>query len=64
VSFKSRFCLALSLLNLHDPDCKHCAVQNCMGIAMRRLKDLNEHAQRMCQQKTHGEDKKNDSDAA
>lgn len=51
----------LSLWNRHDPDCEGCAVQNCMVAAMRRLRELNEPAQRMRRQNSGGESKKNDS---
>lgn len=64
MSLRRHLCAALAFFSLHRPDCEHCAVQDCMGAAMRRLRDLNEHAQRLCEQKSHGEVNKNDSDAA
>lgn len=64
MSLRRHFCVALAFLDLHRPDCEHCAVQDCMGVAMRRLRDLNEHAQRMYQEKSQAEGEKKGSDAA
>lgn len=63
MSYRRYVCAALELLKLHTPDCEHCSVQDCVGVAMRRLKELNEHAQRVCQQKQARANSSND-DAA
>ena len=47
VSYRWYFCAALQFLHLHSPDCEHCSVMDCMGVAMRRLRELNEHAQQV-----------------
>jgi hypothetical protein len=54
VSLRWYVCASLEFLKFHSPDCDDCSVQDCMGVAMRRLKELNEHAERVCQQKSHG----------
>jgi predicted metal-binding protein len=64
MSLRSYFCVALALVNLHSPDCQHCAVQDCMRGAMRRLRELNEHAQRIREQKSQEQTKKTDDNAA
>lgn len=65
VSFRSRMCLALSWLKLHDPDCEHCAAQDCVGLTIgRRLRELNEHTQPRYQQDSDGEVTKSKDGAA
>ena len=64
MSLRRRLCVALAFFNLHRPDCEHCGVQNCTGIAIRRLRELNEHAQRLSQQKSGGEVQSPEDDAA
>jgi predicted metal-binding protein len=64
MSWRRHLCEALALFNFHSPDCEHCAVQDCMRGAMRRLQELNEHAQRIRQQKLTGEIEKTENDAA
>jgi predicted metal-binding protein len=64
MSLRRHFCAALSFLNLHSPDCEHCAVQDCMRGAMRRLRELNEHAQRIREQKLQVETGKTENNAA
>lgn len=64
MSYRRYFCIALEYLKLHSPDCEHCSVQDCVGVAMRRLKELNEHAQRMCQQKSQRIANNTNDDAA
>ena len=41
MSYRRYFCAALAFLKVHSPDCKHCSVKDCVGVAMRRLKELN-----------------------
>jgi hypothetical protein len=64
MSLRRHFCAVLSFLNLHSPDCEHCAVQDCVRGAMRRLRELNEHAQRIREQKLHVETEKTENNAA
>lgn len=52
MSFRRSLCVALAFMKLHRRDCDHCCVDDCMGIVMRRLRELNEDAQRMSQEKT------------
>ena len=55
MSYRRYLCAALEFLHFHSPDCEHCSVPDCIGVAMRRLRELNEHSQRVCQQKSWGE---------
>ena len=64
MSVRQHLCVALAFLNLHRPDCEHCGAQNCMGIAMRRLRELNEHAERMSRQESQGAAQSSEDDAA
>jgi predicted metal-binding protein len=63
VSFRRSLCVALAFMNLPRRDCDHCDVHDCMGLAMRRLRELNEHALRVSRQKitTRSENHKNDA---
>ena len=65
MSLRKRFCVALSWLDLHEPDCEHCAAQDCVGLTIgRRLKELNEHAQRSEERNLTGEVRTPGNDAA
>jgi hypothetical protein len=47
MSLRRNVCAVLSWLNLHKPDCDHCAAEDCTGLTIgRRLRELNEPAQR------------------
>jgi hypothetical protein len=47
VSLRKNVCVVLSWLNLHAPDCEHCAAPDCVGLIIStRLRELNEHAER------------------
>jgi hypothetical protein len=42
VNLRPRICHLLSLLRIHNPDCKHCAAHLTCGIELRkRLQELN-----------------------
>jgi hypothetical protein len=46
VTFRPRICHVLSLLRIHNPDCKHCAAHLTCGNELRkRLEELNEPRQ-------------------
>jgi len=64
MSFRRHLCAALAYFSLRRPDCEHCSVQDCMGIAMRRLRELNEHAQRVSRQRLQREMTRPEDDAA
>lgn len=64
MSLRRHLCAALTYFNLHRPDCEHCSVQDCVGIAIRRLRELNEHAQQVSRPKSHGDVTRPEDDAA
>jgi hypothetical protein len=44
--FRPRICYLLSLLRIHNPDCKHCMAHlTCGNELRRRLQELNEISQ-------------------
>ena len=46
VMLRPRICYVLSLLRIHNPDCKHCAARLSCGNELRkRLEELNEPMQ-------------------
>ena len=46
MSLRRRVCSVLRILQLHSPECVHCAPRLCEGLIIgRRLRELNEHAQ-------------------
>jgi hypothetical protein len=46
VMLRPRICYVLSLLRIHNPDCKHCAAHLICGNELRkRLEELNEPMQ-------------------
>jgi hypothetical protein len=57
--------VALSWLKLHHPHCDHCAAQDCRGLTIgRRLRELNEQAQRTHERNAAGKLSTTDKDAA
>jgi hypothetical protein len=47
MSLRKNICVVLSWLNLHAPDCEHCAAHDCVGLTIsRRLRELKEQAER------------------
>lgn len=62
--FRRHLCVALAFLNVRSRDCEHCAVQDCMGVAMHRLKELVEHAQRISEQNPQAQVRRPEDDAA
>jgi hypothetical protein len=65
VSFRRHACVALSWLKLHHPHCDHCAAQDCRGLTIgRRLRELNEQAQRTHERNAAGKLSTTDKDAA
>src|SRR5579864_9778300 len=46
VMLRPRICYVLSLLRIHNPDCRHCAAHLICGNELRkRLEELNERMQ-------------------
>ena len=46
VTLRPRICYVLSVLRIHNPDCKHCMAHlTCGGDLRKRLEELNEQPQ-------------------